>query len=93
MRERIDSGPPPVVGGGLSPPPGRAVNLLPRRGKPIEKRAEVVRQARRGLAAGIAGGQFLLRIANRLQQRDRIEGNELSAQLFLDTLFDQWRGE
>ena len=38
VSEGIDPRPPPVFGGGLSPLSGVAVNLLPRRREPVEKR-------------------------------------------------------
>ena len=50
-----------MFGGCLSPPLGRAVDLLPCGRQAIEKRAEVISGPRRGLAAAIAYGyEFLL---------------------------------
>src|SRR5271170_3536430 len=58
-----------VLGGGLFPPSGRAVNLLPRRCEAIEKRAEIFAGASWWLIAAAASvGQLLLRIPNRLEQ-------------------------
>src|SRR6266849_524982 len=73
---------------------GRAVNLLPRRREPIEKGGEVIAGARRRLAVAIRDGrQIALQIPDLLEQYDRIECDELSAQLFFDSLVNQRRGQ
>jgi hypothetical protein len=83
-----------VLGGGLSPPSGRAVNLLPCSRQTIEKRAEIFAGARRRLIAVVAsGGQLLLRIPNRREQSYRVECEELLAQLFFNTFVSPRRGQ
>src|SRR5208337_87317 len=60
VSEGIDPRPPPVFGGGLSPPSGRAVNLLPRRREPVEKRRQVFACARRRSRVAVRGHRQLL---------------------------------
>src|SRR6516165_10990605 len=94
MFEWVDSGSPPVFGGRLSPPPGRAVNVLPRGSQAIEKHAEVVSGPGWRLAMAITySSELLLCISDCFQQRDGIECNEPLAQLFFDYFVNIRRGQ
>ena len=94
MCEWVDSGSPPVFGGGLSPPSGRTVSILPCGGQTIEKRVEVVGGARWRLAVAVAySGELLLRIPNCFQQRDGIKCSEPLAQLMFNHFVNIRRGQ
>ena len=83
-----------MFGGCLSPPLGRAVNILPRGRQAIEKRAEVVSSPCRRLAVAIAySGELLLHISDCFQQRDGIECSEPLAELIFDHFVNIRRGQ
>ena len=94
MLEWVDSRSPPVFGGCLSPPLGRAVNVLPRSREPIKKRAEIVSGSCWRLSMTITyRGELLLRVSNCFQQRDRVQCSKLLAQLIFDHFINIRRGE
>src|SRR5262249_37884966 len=94
MFERVDSGSPPVLGGCLSPPLGRAVNVLPRGRQTIKKCAEVVSGPGWRLAMAITySSELLLRISDCFQQRDGVECSEPLAQLIFNHCVDVRRGQ
>ncbi len=81
-----------MFGGCLSPPLGRAVDILPRGGQTIEKRGEVFAGPRWWLTVAVAYRcQLLLRIPDSLEQRYRVERCKLLAQLLFELFPNQRR--